>query len=127
RSRPLQLGGSDVYRAAEEVLEKARQLAAELIEIAPEDLELVEGRWQVRGTPGVGVTWAELAQHAPEGLSADVHFTEDRPTFPFGTHLAVVEVDTETGKVDYLLHVKVDDAGHILIQVMQEAKQHGAI
>lgn len=126
-SRSLQLGGSAVYRAAEEVLEKARQLAAELIEIAPEDLELVEGRWQVRGTPGVGVTWVELAQHAPEGLSADVHFTEDRPTFPFGTHLAVVEVDTETGKVDYLRHVTVDDAGRILNPVLTEGQRHGGI
>ena len=91
------------------------------------DLELVEGRWQVRGTPGVGVTWAELAQHAPEGLSADVHFTEDRPTFPFGTHLAVVEVDTETGKVDYLRHVTVDDAGRILNPVLTEGQRHGGI
>src|SRR5690606_10540902 len=77
-SRSLQLGGSAVHRAAVDVKEKARKLAAELIEIDEADLELVEGRWQVRGTPNVGLSWAELAAKAEDGLAADVHFTEDR-------------------------------------------------
>lgn len=125
-SRSLQLGGSAVHRAAVDVLEKGRQLAAELIEIDESDLELTDGTWQVRGTPGVTVSWAKLAEHAGP-LGADVHFTEDSPTFPFGTHLAVVEVDTETGKVDYLRHITVDDAGHIINPVITEGQRHGGI
>ncbi|GAA0539050.1 xanthine dehydrogenase family protein molybdopterin-binding subunit [Saccharopolyspora thermophila] len=126
-SRSLQLGGSAVYRAATDVLEKGRRLAAELIEIDEADLELVDGSWRVRGTPNVAMSWAELAQRTEGGLAADVHFTEDRPTFPFGTHLAVVEVDTETGKVDYLRHVSVDDAGTIINPVLTEGQRHGGI
>ncbi|MGP4020134.1 xanthine dehydrogenase family protein molybdopterin-binding subunit [Saccharopolyspora sp. 5N708] len=126
-SRSLQLGGSAVHRAAVDVLEKGRKLAAELIEIDEADLELAEGTWQVRGTPSVTLSWAELAQRAEDGLAADVHFTEDRPTFPFGSHLAVVEVDTETGKVNYLRHVTVDDAGVIINPILTEGQRHGGI
>ncbi|QIZ36158.1 xanthine dehydrogenase family protein molybdopterin-binding subunit [Saccharopolyspora sp. ASAGF58] len=126
-SRSLQLGGSAVHRAAVDVKEKARKLAAELIEIDEADVELTDGSWQVRGTPNVSLSWAELAQRAEEGLAADVHFTEDRPTFPFGSHLAVVEVDTETGKVNYLRHVTVDDAGVIINPVLTEGQRHGGI
>ncbi|MBE9376528.1 xanthine dehydrogenase family protein molybdopterin-binding subunit [Saccharopolyspora sp. HNM0983] len=125
-SRSLQLGGSAVHRAATDVLDKGRKLAAELIEIDESDLELTGGNWQVRGTPGVTVSWAQLAERAG-GLNAEVHFTEDRPTFPFGTHLAVVEVDTETGKVDYLRHITVDDAGRIINPVLTEGQRHGGI
>ena len=128
-SRSLQLGGSAVQRASGEVLERGRKLAAELIEIDEGDLELTDGSWRVRGTPGVGVSWAELAQRAQDegGLAADAHFTEDRPTFPFGVHLAVVEVDTETGKVEHLRHVTVDDAGTVLNPVLTEGQRHGGI
>ncbi|MEV0704750.1 xanthine dehydrogenase family protein molybdopterin-binding subunit [Saccharopolyspora sp. NPDC050389] len=126
-SRSLQLGGSAVHRASVDVKEKARKLAAELIEIDEADLELADGTWQVRGTPSVAMSWAELAQRADEGLAADVHFTEDRPTFPFGSHLAVVEVDTETGKVNYLRHVTVDDAGVIINPILTEGQRHGGI
>ncbi|GAA4870328.1 xanthine dehydrogenase family protein molybdopterin-binding subunit [Saccharopolyspora cebuensis] len=127
-SRSLQLGGSAVHRAAQDVWEKGRKLAAEMIEIDEADLEISDGRWAVRGTPGVSVSWAELAERAgAEGLAADVHFTEDSPSFPFGTHLAVVEVDVETGKVDYLRHITVDDAGRILNPVLTEGQRHGGI
>ncbi|MBB5153277.1 xanthine dehydrogenase family protein molybdopterin-binding subunit [Saccharopolyspora phatthalungensis] len=126
-SRSLQLGGSAVHRAAVDVLEKGRKMAAELIEIDEADIELADGTWRVRGTPNITLSWAELAQRAEGGLAADVHFTEDRPTFPFGTHLAVVEVDTETGKVNYLRHVSVDDAGVIINPVLTEGQRHGGI
>ncbi|MFC7343050.1 xanthine dehydrogenase family protein molybdopterin-binding subunit [Saccharopolyspora griseoalba] len=126
-SRSLQLGGTAVHRASVEVKDKARKLAAEMIEIDEGDLELTDGKWQVRGTPNVSVSWADLAQRAGDGLAADVHYVEDRPTFPFGSHLAVVEVDTETGKVDYLRHVTVDDAGVILNPVLTEGQRHGGI
>jgi aerobic carbon-monoxide dehydrogenase large subunit len=126
-SRSLQLGGTAVHRASVEVKDKARKLAAEMIEIDEDDLELADGKWQVRGTPNVSVSWADLAQRAGDGLAADVNYVEDRPTFPFGSHLAVVEVDTETGKVDYLRHVTVDDAGVILNPVLTEGQRHGGI
>ncbi|MEB3365877.1 xanthine dehydrogenase family protein molybdopterin-binding subunit [Saccharopolyspora mangrovi] len=126
-SRSLQLGGTAVHRAAVDVKDKARKLAAEMIESDEADIELTDGKWQVRGAPNVTVSWAELAQKAEEALAADVHFVEDRPTFPFGSHLAVVEVDVETGKVDYLRHITVDDAGVIINPILTEGQRHGGI
>jgi len=129
-SRSLQLGGSAVYQAAAEVRDKARRLAAGMIEASEADLELdpERGTWQVRGDPATGLSWAEIAQHAgPDGLSADVRFTASAPTFPFGTHLAVVEVDVETGKATLVRHVTVDDAGKIVNPVLAEGQRHGGI
>jgi aerobic carbon-monoxide dehydrogenase large subunit len=129
-SRSLQLGGAAVYQAAAEVREKARRLAAGLIEASEADLELdpAEGTWQVRGDPASGVSWARVAQQAgPGGLAAEVNFTASRPTFPFGAHLAVAEVDTETGKAALLRHVTVDDAGTIVNPVLAEGQRHGGI
>ncbi|MQA96987.1 MAG: molybdopterin-dependent oxidoreductase [Streptosporangiales bacterium] len=130
-SRSLQLGGSAVYRAAEDVLEKGRKLAAELIEIDEGDLVLDKeaGRFHVAGQTGTGVSWGELAAAAREqgGLAADCHFAEDLPTFPFGTHLAVAEVDVETGQSRLLRHITVDDAGTILNPVLTEGQRHGGI
>ena len=114
-SRSLQLGGVAVHKAAVEVKEQARLLAADMLEASESDLELDtgSGTWQVRGDPASSRTWAEVASHAGDGgLAASVHYTEAQPTFPFGSHLAVVEVDTETGKARLIRHVTVDDAGH---------------
>lgn len=128
-SRSLQLGGAAVHNATSQVLEQGRKLAAELIEIDESDLELdvSAGSWKVRGSPNVAMSWAELAGQAGAELAADVHFVEDQPTFPFGAHLAVVEVDTETGKVHYRRHVTVDDAGRVLNPVITEGQRHGGI
>ncbi|WP_219417206.1 xanthine dehydrogenase family protein molybdopterin-binding subunit [Pseudonocardia nigra] len=130
-SRSLQLGGAAVHQAGTEVVEQARRLAADLLEAAEADLELDTGRgvWQVRGTAGPMLSWAEVAQRAaPDGgLAADVLFAEESPTFPFGTHLAVVEVDTETGKVRLVRHITVDDAGRVLNPVTFEGQRHGGI
>ncbi len=128
-SRSLQLAGTAVHRATEQVLEKGRVLAAELVEIDEQDLELdlEAGSWRVRGSPNVSVSWAQLASRDAERLAADEHFTEDSPTFPFGTHVAVVEVDTETGKVEHRRHITVDDAGTVLNPVLTEGQRHGGI
>jgi carbon-monoxide dehydrogenase large subunit len=129
-SRSLQLGGVAVQKAAVEVKEHARQLAAEMLEASAADLELDldRGVWQVRGDPASSRTWAEVASHAGDvGLTADVNYTEGTPTFPFGTHLAVTEVDTETGKVRLIRHVTVDDAGTVLNPVLTEGQRHGGI
>ncbi|MDX6334541.1 MAG: aerobic carbon-monoxide dehydrogenase large subunit [Streptosporangiaceae bacterium] len=129
-SRSLQLGGVAVHMAALDVKEQARRLAAHLLEASEADLELDAGSgiWQVRGDPATGQTWAEVAGHAgPDGLAAAVEYTGGRPTFPFGTHLAVAEVDTETGKARLLRLVTVDDAGTVINPVLAEGQRHGGI
>ena len=129
-SRSLQLGGSAVHKAALEVKDEARQHAATLLEAAEADivLDTDTGRWQVRGDPDTALTWAQVAGHADDRvLMADVRFTGERPTFPFGAHVAVVEVDTETGKVTLIRHVTVDDAGPVLNPVLAEGQRHGGI
>ncbi|MBV9383161.1 MAG: xanthine dehydrogenase family protein, partial [Streptosporangiaceae bacterium] len=106
-SRSLQLGGSAVHKAAIEVKDEGRHQAAEMLEAAEADivLDTDTGLWQVRGDPDTALTWAQVAGHASGGtLLADVRFSADRPPFPFGAHVAVVEVDTETGKVTLLRH-----------------------
>jgi len=129
-SRSLQLGGVAVQKAAVEVKDHARKLAADMLEASEADLELDVGRgvWQVRGDPAASRTWAQVAAHAGDtGLTADVNYTEGKPTFPFGTHLAVTEVDTETGQARLIRHVTVDDAGTVLNPVLAEGQRHGGI
>jgi aerobic carbon-monoxide dehydrogenase large subunit len=129
-SRSLQLGGSAVHKAAAEVKEEARQQAARLLEASEQDivLDALAGRWQVRGDPDTALTWAQVAGHAATGaLVADVRFSGLSATFPFGAHVAVVEVDAETGKVTLLRHVTVDDAGPVLNPVLAEGQRHGGI
>jgi aerobic carbon-monoxide dehydrogenase large subunit len=129
-SRSLQLGGTAVVQAAGEVRDQARRLAAEMIEAAEADLELdtARGTWQVRGDPASALGWGQIADRAgPDGLAADARFDASAPTFPFGAHLAVVEVDTETGKAALVRHVTVDDAGRILNPVLAEGQRHGGI
>ena len=129
-SRSLQLGGIAVHRAALEVKDQARRLAASMMEASEADLQLdtERGLWHVRGDPASGRTWAEVAGHAgADGLTASVHYTEGAPTFPFGSHVAVAEVDTETGKATLVRHVTVDDAGTVLNPVLAEGQRHGGI
>jgi aerobic carbon-monoxide dehydrogenase large subunit len=129
-SRSLQLGGVAVHKAAVEVKEQARRVAADMLEASEADLELDTGRgaWQVRGDPASSRTWAEVAGHAgDDGLAAAVNYIEGQPTFPFGSHLALVEVDTETGKARLIRHVTVDDAGTVVSPVLAEGQRHGGI
>jgi carbon-monoxide dehydrogenase large subunit len=129
-SRSLQLGGVAVQKAAVDVKDQARLVAAAMLEASEADLELdtERGLWHVRGDPATAKTWAEVASHAgPDGLTASVNYTEGQPTFPFGSHLAVVEVDTDTGKVRLIRHVTVDDAGTIVSPAQAEGQRHGGI
>jgi aerobic carbon-monoxide dehydrogenase large subunit len=129
-SRSLQLGGVAVKQAAADVKEQARREAADMMEAAEADLVLntERGIWQVRGDPATGLSWAQVAGHAgPDGLMAAAEFAPGRPTFPFGSHVAVVEVDVETGKTRLIRHVTVDDAGPILNPVIAEGQRHGGI
>ncbi len=129
-SRSLQLGGVAVHKAAVDVKDQARRVAADMLEAAEADLELDAGTgtWQVRGDPATARTWADVASHAgEEGLVAFVQFAAGAPTFPFGTHLAVAEVDTETGKARLVRHVTTDDAGTVISPVLVEGQRHGGI
>jgi aerobic carbon-monoxide dehydrogenase large subunit len=129
-SRSLQLGGSAVQKAAIEVKDEAVKKAAELFEAAESDvmLDAETGTWHIVGDPDKSLTWSQVASAAEAGLIvANVRFTADRPTFPFGTHLSLVEVDTETGKVTLLRHVTADDAGPVLNPILFEGQRHGGI
>ncbi len=128
-SRSTQLGGSAVLNAAGTVADAAREIAAELLEAAVEDvvLDTDSGLFHVSGTPAVTRTWAEVAAAATdEQLVADTDFNA-KCTYPFGTHVAVVEVDTETGGVELKRMVTVDDAGTLINPVIVEGQRHGGI
>jgi carbon-monoxide dehydrogenase large subunit len=105
-----------------------------MLEAAPEDLvlDLDAGRFHVAGAPQSGFSWSELAAKAKEEgrlseLSVESDFEAEFPTFPFGAHVAVVEVDTETGQVVQLRHISVDDAGVIISPVVAEGQVHGGV
>src|SRR3954447_24637101 len=124
-SRSLQQGGAAVHKAAIELVELAKQRTAEVLEADPNDLEvdLASAGISVRGTPGTGVSFAQLAEQ--ETLSVDTRFEAAGPTFPFGAHLAVVEVDVESGKAELVRLVAVDDAGTIVNPLLAEGQRHG--
>ncbi|MEI4270256.1 xanthine dehydrogenase family protein molybdopterin-binding subunit [Klenkia sp. LSe6-5] len=126
-SRSLQQGGAAVHQAAVELVEVARKRAAELLEANPDDLEvdLANAGLSVKGTPGTGITWAQLA--ADEQLIVQTTFTAAAPTFPFGAHVAVVETDVESGKAVVTRLITVDDAGTIINPLLAEGQRHGGI
>jgi carbon-monoxide dehydrogenase large subunit len=145
-SRSLQIGGSAIWKASEGVLEKARKLAAHLLEANVDDIVLTEdGRLGVAGVPARALSWGELATAAkdptklPPEFAADLSggmepalahaldFSQGDATYPFGAHVAVVEIDTETGRVELIRHVAVDDCGRILNPVLVAGQQHGGI
>ncbi len=140
-SRSLQLGGSAVLQASEALVDKARTLAARLLEADRDDIvvDTATGLVGVAGVPARSLDWAALAAAAvndPDavdhddgtvGLAAQLDFTQADATFPFGAHIAVVEVDRETGKVTLLRHVAVDDCGTVLNPVLVEGQQHGGV
>jgi carbon-monoxide dehydrogenase large subunit len=126
-SRSLQHGGSAVLQASQELLEVAKERAASELEANPADLRFDVGRsaFEVVGDPDASVPLASLA--ADERLLVRTVFTQPGATFPFGSHVAVVEVDTETGKVTLRRVVTVDDAGFVLNPLLAEGQRHGGI
>ncbi len=134
-SRSLQLGGSAVQKATEVMVDKARALAATLLEADVADIvvDVATGTIGVAGVPASAMRWDELAARAPAdespfgALGADFYFDQGAPTFPFGAHIAVVEVDIETGAVRLVRHVAVDDCGTVLNPLLVEGQQHGGI
>jgi aerobic carbon-monoxide dehydrogenase large subunit len=135
-SRTLQVGGSAVLEAADLLLERARALAANLLEAAPSDVVLSDdGRFEVAGAPASGISWGDLARaiadpangHDQDGLDVEHDFEIEGSTYPFGTHVAVVEVDAQTGDARLLRHVAVDDCGVVLNPMLVAGQVHGGI
>lgn len=131
-SRSLQIAGSAVFDATEKLVEMARQRASELLEADPADivLDTDTARFHVAGTPAVSIGWEEIgATSIADGnqLFALSDFTASGPTFPFGTHIAVVEIDSETGKVELRRIIACDDAGVILNPLLVDGQVHGGL
>jgi carbon-monoxide dehydrogenase large subunit len=137
-SRSLQTAGNAVLAASKEVLLRAQQIAGHLLEASPDDIVTGEGGVHVAGVPGRTVSWEEVAtasqdaSRLPEGvepgpLRYEGDFDGTNSTFPFGAHISVVEVDTDTGKVTMRRHIAVDDCGRILNPLLVRGQQHGGI
>jgi len=130
-SRSLQLGGSAVLETAQIVAERAKELAAELLEAAPDDIVIaMDGRVGVTGVPAKALGWGELAVAARdkgEPLLVQHDFSSSGSSFPFGAHVSVVEVDMETGRVVPIRHVAVDDCGTILNPLLVDGQVHGGL
>ena len=125
-SRSVQLGGAALAEASGDLVEQARRRAADLLEAAVDDVVCDDGRFHVAGTPTRRVGWGDLVADGTV-LVAESRFQGAMPTFPFGAHVAVVEVDTETGRARLVRLVAVDDAGTILNPVIAEGQVHGGI
>jgi carbon-monoxide dehydrogenase large subunit len=127
-SRSLQIGGSSIFEQAEAVVEKGREVAAALLEVDAADVERVEGGFAVVGAPDRSAGWKEIAGASDGGaVRAEGRFRQRGSTFPFGAHVAVVEVDTATGAVRLLRHIAVDDCGRILNPALVRGQQHGGL
>jgi aerobic carbon-monoxide dehydrogenase large subunit len=135
-SRSLAIGGMAVVAAAEKVIEKARPIAAHLLEASPDDLEFKDGQFQVKGTDTAkalgDVAFAVFQGHdLPDGvdrsLDAESTFDPDTFSFPHGTHLCAVEVDTETGGTTIRSYVCVDDLGAVVNPLIVEGQVHGGV
>lgn len=131
-SRSVQLAGSAMVDASDKLVDAARQLVADLLEAAVDDVVLDKegGGFHVAGTPALSRTWAEVgatAEESGEGLSGLSDFSQEGATFPFGTHLVVVEVDTETGLVVVERIVAVDDAGILVNPLLAAGQIHGGL
>jgi carbon-monoxide dehydrogenase large subunit len=136
-SRGTAVGGPAVYQATETVRDKMRAIAAHMVEAAPEDMELNDGGWTVRGVPGSTVTIEQIAKRAyggsklPEGmepgLTATNNFRPEDVTAPFGTHICQVEIDRDTGKVQILKFLSTDDCGTIISPQLVQGQVHGGL
>ncbi|MEY3575617.1 MAG: hypothetical protein RLZZ88_760, partial [Actinomycetota bacterium] len=136
-SRSLAVGGVAIAGACDKVIDKARSIAAHQLECAAEDLEFAKGVFSVKGSPDKAVPLAAIAfaaftaHNLPDGVepNLEAQYTHDPKNFswPFGTHMCVVEVDTETGKVDVLKYVAVDDCGNQINPLIVEGQVHGGV
>jgi len=136
-SRSLSVDGAATFEATAKVREKAARIAAHLLEAAPEDIVFEDDAAHVAGSPEKSVDWAAIAKAAYQahtladdiegGLEAHTSFSPGNATWPFGTHLAVVEVDDETGNVEILRYAAVDDCGNVVNPMIVNGQVHGGI
>ncbi len=136
-SRSLAVGGEAAVRAANKVAAKAKAIVAHQLEAAPEDIELQDGKFSVRGSPDKGLTLAEVAGAAyvtmdmPEGMEPGLDeqsfYDPENFVFPFGAHACVVDIDAETGKVQIVRYVAVDDCGPAINPMLIDGQVHGGV
>ena len=136
-SRSLAVGGIALVNACRRVVDKARPVAAHLLECDPADLEFVDGAFRVKGTPGASKTLADCAlavftsHDLPDGvestLDAEATYDPEDFSYPHGTHLCATEVDTETGMVSIRSYVAVDDVGTVINPLIVEGQVHGGV
>ena len=135
-SRSLAVGGSAIYKSIDKVIEKGTKIAAHLLEAAEDDLVFAEGKWTVKGTDksvafgDVSLT-AYVPHNYPEGLEPGLDFSSFYDpanfTYPFGAHIAIVEIDTETGKVKLDRFIAVDDVGNVINPMIVDGQIHGGL
>jgi len=136
-SRSLTVGGTAVYKSVHKVVAKAKLLAAHLLEAAPEDIVYENGKAFVKGSPDNAKTIQDIALQAhiaydlpaemEPGLEATTYYDPPNCTFPFGTHVCVVEVDRATGAVEIVRYVAVDDVGNVINPLIVDGQLHGGI
>jgi carbon-monoxide dehydrogenase large subunit len=135
-SRSLAVGGEAMARCAVKIADKAKAIVAHQLEAAPEDIEIRDGAFSVRGSPDKAMTLADVAGAAylskiPEGMEPGLEETTfydpDNFVFPFGAHACIVDVDAETGKVNVARYVAVDDCGHAINPLLIDGQIHGGI
>jgi carbon-monoxide dehydrogenase large subunit len=137
-SRSLQMGGSAVWERSHDVLRKGMRLAAHLLEVGEEDVRIDgSGGVGVAGAPDLALSWGDLVRAANDpsrrpagmepGMSSAGRFAQRDATFPFGAHIAVAEVDVETGDARLVRHIAVDDCGRILNPLLVDGQVHGGL
>ncbi len=136
-SRSIAVDGSATYEATNRVKEKAATIAGHLLEAAPEDIQFADGGAHVAGSPDRTVSWAQIAESAyqphtlPEGMEGGLEssavFSPPNATWPFGSHMALVEVDPDTGDVDLLEYWATDDCGNVINPMIVDGQLHGGI
>src|SRR5262245_11148121 len=126
-SRSISRGGMHALGNARKVREKGVELAARLLEAAPADVVLEEGRFGVRGVPDRSVTWKQVAAAAGGQLASRQDLKGEGTLFPFGAHVAMVEVDRETGRVRIVKYVSVDDSGFLVNPLLAQGQVHGGL
>src|SRR5678815_1165742 len=136
-SRSGSVGGTAIVKSLDKIVEKSKRIAAHMLEAAPEDIELTSGRFHVRGSPdrSKGLPDISLAAYLAHsmpagmepGLEATSFFDPPNFTYPFGTHIAMVEVDADTGQVTLLRYIAVDDVGNVINPMIVDGQLHGGI